>query len=121
MVEQQQLIWNNDRNHYYAELEDGRTLYVSGDAWAEARYEMARTFFAELHPEMEQDALYELYSETVNADGSEADECDTRAWNELIDPSAWEADAVEVDDEGFPLDPKMAGFHFDAWIRKEAE
>lgn len=121
MTEQQQLTWNNDRNHYYAELEDGRTLYVNGDAFAEERLEMARCFFIEAHPEMEEDTAYELYSETANTEGSEADECDTRAWKELIDPRTWEADAVEVDDEGYPLDPKQTGWHFDAWIKKEAE
>ncbi len=119
MVGQQQLTWNHNDQNYYAEIENGKTLYVSGDAFAEGRLEMARCFFAEAHPEMEQDAAYELYAETANDEGSEADKCDTRAWNELIDPLAWVNDAVEVDDEGFPLDPKMANFHFDAWIRKD--
>ncbi len=115
---QEQLTWDHNNNWYYAELEDGRTLYVNGDAFAEGRLEMARCFFAEVHSEMDEDTAYELFSETANEDGSEANECDTRAWNELIDPLTWVNDAVEVDKYGNPLDPKIT-WSFDAWIKKD--
>jgi hypothetical protein len=112
--EKQTLKW--DGSNYYFDYE-GKKLVVSGDAWAEARLDMARTFFAEKHPEMEDDALYDLFSQTVNIEGSEADRCDTLAYNELIDPTVWANDAVEVDGHGMPIDPKIT-WAFYAWITK---
>lgn len=111
--EAQQLKWNG--TNYECEYGDGRTLYVSGDDWGEARMDRARELFKGKHPELTEDQAIELLSEGT----PEGDACFDQATKENLDPFEWGLDAVQVDADGEPLDPKDRDTHLSAWIQGE--
>lgn len=108
------LIWNG--TEYECPYGDGRTLYVKADAWAEAQLERAQELLAEQYPDLSQQALEDLLdAETLIP---EADICLNKAHNELIDPFPWLSCAIEVDHDGFPLNPEEGTSNdLSAWIQ----
>lgn len=100
-----QLTWNG--SNYEATLDDGRTLTVNGDDFAEEKLDMAKAYFVEAHPGASKDDF---------ANAEDAGQFIDQATEELIDASAWEDSAVEVDRDGDPID-KSIKHGFAAWIK----
>lgn len=109
------LTWNNNRNAYETPYGDNRTLFVDGDAFAEARREAALDYLAEKHPELDEKTLKEFADEHYEDDDVAA--CFDKAENELMAPDIWANVAVEVNEHGERTDGQV--FDYDAWIEQE--
>lgn len=115
MSKEQRLVWNGEE---YTCDYDGRTLYVDGDAWSEARAERALEFLGEKYPDLSQEELRDMLASASQA----ADDCLDKAADELLDPSIWALHAIECryDDEEdilVPLNKEEGKIHdFSAWI-----
>lgn len=106
-----QLHWNG--NEYEIDYDGKRKLYVDGDAFAEARMDLAREYAQEAHPKMSEDQVHDWLSEGTE----EGDTFFDRAFNETLDPDSWSHIAVELDSNGEPIDPRDRGQSYDAWIQ----
>jgi hypothetical protein len=115
MTTAEKLVWNSNLNAYEAPYDDTRTLYVDGDAFAEARRESALAYLSEKHPEMSEDEISEFASEHNEDDEVEA--CFDKAEDELIKTDLWANNAVEVDEYGERTDG--ATYDYEAWIRED--
>ncbi len=62
-MEKQTLVYNSQQDHYAGVQSDGTTVYIDGDAWAEALVQRQK-------------------------DGQSFDQ----AWDEMTDPDGWSAD-----------------------------
>jgi len=110
-----QLIWNNDRQQYYASLDEKRTLYVDGDAFLEAVQDAKMSALAEKYPEMSEEELA-VYADEHSED-EDVQSCYAQAKEELLVVDIWENDAVPVDAQGERTDGEIG--HYDAWIKEE--
>ena len=113
-----ELTWDGSST-YYARLENGRVLYVSGDAVAEARWDYIKDRILGMPLLASNEEINTLIYEALQDKTSEASTLYDEAIGELLDSSAWESDAVEVDEDDVPLTPLK--WHYDAWIRTEGD
>lgn len=105
-----ELTWDG-KYTYYAELEDGRTLYVSGDAVAEADHEYVEIEMKKSYPDLSQDKLRELIEDKQS---EESKKLYVEAQEQNLDSDSWLGCAIDVDKNGDPLEPINSNYV--AWI-----
>jgi hypothetical protein len=104
------LEWNG--TEYEADYDGEKKLYVDGDAFAESRMDLARQYMSEAHPEMSMDEVIEALSEGTE----EGDAFYDKAFDETLDAFNWQLCAVEVDENGDPINPNDDS-DYCAWIQ----
>lgn len=103
------LTWNG--TDYYAKIEGG-TLYVGGDAFIEAKFDMANALFSEMHHVERGASLDEL----KNSHESEWDSCLAEAEADLLDIRGWVGHALTLEPGQMLSD---LASNVDSWIVEE--